>query len=327
MFGSFFSNISSGWKKNCAVATFFPTIGKVICAPMLWVPMVGILLFTGCGKAGSSGFDGAKAFAETEALVAIRPRDSGTGGARRAAVHLEGKLKALDYKTTVDTFSEETPSGKLFFNNVLGRLPGKTKRLIVIGSHFDTKAGISPDFQGANDSGSSSGVLLELARVLSEKAPLETEFLIAFFDGEECLAEYGPTDGLHGSRRLARQILEGGGAEHVEAVIILDMIGDKDLNVTVPRNSSQELVKELFFAAHQQGARPTFSLGKGSVLDDHVPFMLAGMPAIDVIDFDFGSEPGLNDYWHTEEDSLDKLSVESLQTIGDTVLQMVENLQ
>ncbi|MEE4292268.1 MAG: M28 family metallopeptidase, partial [Cycloclasticus sp.] len=306
MFGTFPSNFSNHWKKT------------------LWIlQALGILLLCGCEKAGSSGFDGEKAFAETEALVAIRPRDAGTAGARRAAVHLEAKLKALDYKTTIDMFSEVTPSGKMFFNNVLGRLPGKTKRLIVLGSHFDTKAGISPDFQGANDSGSSSGVLLELARVLSEKAPMETEILIAFFDGEECRVEYGPTDGLHGSRHLAQQILDGGGAEHVEAVIILDMIGDKYLNITVPRNSSRELIKELFFAAHEQGVRSMFSLGKGSILDDHVPFLLAGMPSIDVIDFDYGSKPGLNDYWHTEEDSLDKLSVESLQTVGETVLQMI----
>ena len=291
------------------------------------VAILGMLLLCGCGRSESSAFDGVKALAETEALVAIRPRDAGTAGARRAAVHLEGKLKALGLKTSIDTFSEETPSGNLFFNNVLGRLPGKTKRLIVLGSHFDTKAGISPDFQGANDSGSSSGVLLELARVLSEKAPMETEFLFAFFDGEECRVEYGPTDGLHGSRRLAQQLFDSGGAEVVEAVIILDMIGDRNLNVTVPRNSSRELVKELFFAAHQQGVRSVFSLGKGSILDDHVPFLLAGMPAMDVIDFSYGSAPGLNDYWHTIDDSMDKLSSDSMQMIGDTVLQMIENIQ
>jgi len=287
-----------------------------------------IVLLCGCGKEVSSGFDGAGAFAETEALVAIRPRDAGTGGGRRAAVHLGKRLSELGVeKTSIDTFSEETPNGKMYFNNVLGRLPGKTRRLIVLGSHFDTKSGISPDFQGANDSGSSSGVLLELARVLAEKAPLETELLFAFFDGEECRTQYGPKDGLHGSTRLAQQILDGGGAEYVEAVIILDMIGDKNLNVTVPRNSSRKLVKELFFSAHQQGVRSVFSLAKREILDDHVPFLLAGMPAIDVIDFEYGSAPGLNDYWHTMEDSMDKLSPESMQMIGDTVLQMIENMQ
>jgi len=285
------------------------------------------LIFSACKPAAPSSFDGARAFSETEALVQISPRNAGSGGARRAAVHLETRLKTLGFKTVIDTFSEETLEGKTFFNNVLGRLPGKTNRLIILASHFDTKWGIADDFQGANDSGSSSGVLLELARVLSEREQLETEILVAFFDGEECLMRYGPTDGLHGSRRLARQILEGGGAPLVEAVILLDMVGDKNLNITVPRNCSKKLVTKLFSAAHEVGARPVFSLGSGSILDDHVPFLLAGMPAVDVIDFEYGSAPGKNDYWHTEEDTLDKLSAESMQTVGDVVLRMVENLQ
>jgi glutaminyl-peptide cyclotransferase len=283
-----------------------------------------LLVFSGCKK---EEFDGAKAMAETEALVKIGPREAGGGGARRASVMLEGKLKALGLKTTIDTFSEETPNGKMHFNNVLGRIPGKTNRLIVLVSHFDTKSGISKDFAGANDSGSSSGVLLELARMLSAHGPYETEFLIAFLDGEECRKEYGPHDGLHGSRRLAQQIYEAGGAKLVNAVIVLDMVGDKDLNISIPRNSSRELVKELFYAAHELNVRPQFALGPGSILDDHVPFQIAGMPAIDVIDFDYGSAPGRNDYWHTPNDTLDKLSVKSLQTVGDVVLRMVENLQ
>ncbi|MFA7368112.1 MAG: M28 family metallopeptidase [Kiritimatiellales bacterium] len=283
-----------------------------------------VLVFSGCGKAR---FDGAKAMAETEALVKISPRDAGGGGARRASVQLESRLKALGLKTAIDTFSEDTPSGKMHFNNVLGRIPGKTNRLIVLASHFDTKSGISKDFQGANDSGSSSGILMELARVLKKRGPLETEFLIAFLDGEECRKEYGPHEGLHGSRHLAQQIYDAGGAKLVKAVIVIDMVGDRDLNISIPRNSSPELVKELFYAAHELGVRPKFSLGPGSILDDHVPFLLAGMPVVDVIDFDYGSAPGLNDYWHTPKDTLDKLSVKSLQTVGDVVMRMVENLQ
>jgi glutaminyl-peptide cyclotransferase len=282
------------------------------------------LIFAGCKP---SPFDGAKAMAETEALVKIGPREAGGGGARRASVMLEGKLKALGLKTVNDTFSEETPSGKMHFNNVLGRLPGKTNRLIVLASHFDTKSGISKDFQGANDSGSSSGVLLELARVLKERGPYETEFLIAFLDGEECRKEYGPHDGLHGSRHLAQQIYEAGGSKLVQAVIVLDMVGDKDLNISLPQNSSRELVKEIFFAAHELGVRPQFSIGPGAILDDHVPFQIAGMPVVDVIDFDYGSAPGLNNYWHTTNDTLDKLSVKSMQTVGDVVLKMIENIQ
>jgi glutaminyl-peptide cyclotransferase len=284
-----------------------------------------ILFFSGCEK--TLQFDGEKAFSETEALVKIVPRNAGSGGARRAAVHLESRLKAFGLKTAMDTFSEETPSGKMFFNNVLGHLPGKTNRLIVLASHFDTKSGIAPDFQGANDSGSSSGVLMELARVLAEHAPFKTGFLVAFLDGEECRTEYGPHDGLHGSRRLAQRIFDADDAKRVEAVIVLDMVGDNDLKISVPRNSHRGLVKELFAAAHETGVRSQFSLGTGSVLDDHVPFQIAGMPAVDIIDFEYGSAPGLNDYWHTPEDTLDKLSVQSLQTVGAVILRMVENLQ
>ncbi len=296
---------------------------------VLGVLLLGALV-NGCGSETNSHtvvLSGAKAMQEVEALVAIRPRDAGTSGARRAAEHLETRLKNLGLKTTVDSFSEQTPYGEPVFHNVLARLPGNSDRLILLASHFDTKAGIPGDFQGANDSGSSSGLLLELARVLCARAPYETEFMIAFFDGEECREQYGPRDGLHGSRRLAQQIYEAGGAPKVEAVIVLDMIGDRDLNITVPRNSSSRLVRELFAAAHQAGSRAAFRLGRGSILDDHVPFQLAGMPAIDVIDFEFGSAPGKNDYWHTTNDTLDKLSVDSLQTVGDTVLRMIENLQ
>lgn len=295
-------------------------------AGIVFCMLLGLLL-CGCGKTDSSGFSGERAMMEVDDLVRIVPRHAGSGGARRAAVHLERRLKELGLKTTIDTFSEKTPVGELHFNNVIARLPGETDRVIVLASHFDTKYGISDDFQGANDSGSSSGVLLELTRVLAERGPFETEFMIAFLDGEECRTEYGPTDGLHGSRRLVRQIAASGGRPHIEAVIVLDMIGDRNLNIKIPRNSSSALVKELFFAAHEVGTRSCFSLGKGAILDDHVPFLQAGMPAIDVIDFEYGSAPGLNDYWHTPEDSIDKLSVESLQTVGDTVLQMIENLQ
>ncbi len=276
----------------------------------------------------TSLFSGEHALAETAALVKIVPRESGTGGARRAAVHLETRMQEIGVPAVIDTFKDQTPAGEMYFHNVVGRLPGKTSRLIVIGSHFDTKSGIAPDFQGANDSGSSSGVLLEMIRVLKSRAPYETEFMFAFFDGEECLKQYNMmTDGLHGSRRLAKEVYTAGGAQFVEAVIILDMIGDKNLNVTIPRNSSRKLTKELFAAADELGHRAKFGLARGDIIDDHVPFLALGMPVINLIDFEYGSAPGLNDYWHTPEDTMDKLSVESLQIIGDTVLRMIERLQ
>ena len=271
-----------------------------------------LLLLCGCSpERVPAEFDGENARNETALLEKIRPRCAGTVGAQRAAKHLEEKLAACGFKTSVDTFLEETPDGKTGFNNVLGRLPGSTRRVIVLGTHFDTKAGRTD----VGDSGG-VGVLLELARVLSESGPYETEFLVAFFDGQECVREYGPNDGLHGSRRLALQLADSGAVPYVEAVILLDLIGGENLTVSV--DGSQRLTKELFFAAHEVGARPTFGLAKGTVLNDHIPFVLAGFPAVSLIDAQI-------------DESSTQITVSSsekgLQTIGDTVLRMIENLQ
>ena len=190
-------------------------------------------------------------------------------------------------------------------------------------------AGIE-NFQGANDSGSSTGVLLELARMLALRqgsGQAETGILFAFFDGEEGIAHYIPGDGLHGSRRMAAQLVESGTRKKVEAMILLDMVGDKDLHFNIPANSSRKLVKEVLDAAHATGHRDRFSLLRNSAItDDHVPFLEIGIPAIDIIDFKFGSAPGENDYWHTDADNLQNISSESLGIIGEIVLQLLDQL-
>ena len=148
--------------------------------------------------------------------------------------------------------------------------------------------------------------------------------LFGFLDGEECRVQYGPHDGLHGSRRLAAQLA----AEHrkVRAVILLDMIGDRDLTVTIPANGSSELTLLALQAAETAGVRNKFALADGQVLDDHQPFIEAGFPAVDLIDFIYGSAPGLNDYWHTPADTLDKISESSLTSVGQVVVEMLRQL-
>jgi glutaminyl-peptide cyclotransferase len=220
-----------------------------------------------------------------------------------------------------------TPEGEKTLRNVLGRIPGKTDRWIILGSHFDTMPGIK-NFQGANDSGSSTGVLLELARQLAEAGLTpEVGIVFAFFDGEEGIAGYGPGDGLHGSRHMAANLVRSGEVHKIEAMVLLDMVGDKDLHFTIPANSSRGLVKEVLTAAHATGHRDRFSLSRGTVItDDHVPFLDVGIPAIDLIDFRFGSEPGLNAYWHTEADSLENIGEESLGIMGEIVLQLLKTM-
>jgi len=272
-------------------------------------------------------FSGEHALAEVEALVAISPRDAGTSNGWKAARHILQRLENFGVEAETDTFTDQTPEGEKTLCNVIGRIPGKTDRWIILGSHFDTMPGIE-NFQGANDSGSSTGILLELARMisLSQKVP-DIGILFAFFDGEEGIAGYKPGDGLHGSRHLARGLVRSGEAEKIEAMVLLDMVGDRDLHIAIPRNSSTALVKEVLHAAHATGNRNRFSLSRDlAITDDHVPFLQVGIPAIDLIDFRFGSEPGLNDYWHTEEDNMDHIGAESLKATGETTLQLLKQM-
>lgn len=285
--------------------------------------------------------DGERALCEVTDFVAIGPRNAGTEGAARAADYLQGKLQDAKLLTSVDVFTAPTPAGPVVFRNVLAERPAGTPvetpptasfltrqsggRIVVLLSHYDTKSGISEDFAGANDSGSSTGLLLEMARVLAAH-PTPCHVLLAFVDGEECQTSYGPRDGLHGSRRLASRLRAPDIRNRIAAVIVVDMIGDRDLQVGIPRNSTPALVTTAFDAAEAVGVRRRFTLNGMTILDDHVPFLEAGMPAIDLIDFTYGSAPGLNDYWHTPEDTMDKLSAESLEAVGRTVIAMLNRL-
>ncbi|MBP7829026.1 MAG: M28 family peptidase [Kiritimatiellae bacterium] len=292
------------------------------------------LVFSACGRHEPvespsdvpSGFSGAAAFEEVRRFVAVRPRDAATPGAERAAAYLHERLRELGVEAEIESFEDLCPVGTMVFRNVIGRLPGRGEGLVILSGHYDTQAGLGEGFEGANDGGSSTGLLLELGRWMAASPPWPWETWIVFFDGEEAMVRYGPTDGLHGSRHLARQLVESGRAGEVKAVINLDMIGDRDLTVTIPRNGASGLIAEVFEAARAEGVRDRFTLYPHEVGDDHDPFHQAGMPAVDLIDFYFGSGPRRNDYWHTPEDRMDKLSPESLDLVGRVVLRMLARM-
>ncbi len=319
-----------------------PTPSRLNTRVAVWILLVLIAVSVAAGmalvgfrrRAASTGpvwidphhVDGLSALDEVRRLVELGPRHAGTPGAERAARHIADRLKALGIRTIIEEFRDATPRGEAIFRNVLGVLPGTSDSIIVLLSHYDTKAGISKTFAGANDSGSSTGLLLELARVLHRCQPLPCSFLLAFLDGEECQVRYAENDGLHGSRYLASRMKVDGRARDVRAVLLLDMVGDANLTVTVPRNSSPVLVSLLFDAAREEGVRDKFSLAPIAILDDHVPFLLAGMPAVNVIDFQYGSLPGKNDYWHSVQDTMDRLSHRSLETVGRVVIRLINRL-
>ena len=303
---------------------------------LLPIALAGLLL-AGCGDKGAGRAEdamtsrrpfpadiGTNALAQCKRFLSLGPRDSFTPGAEKAAGWLSDELRAIGIEPDVRVFHELPRDGRMRpVRNVLGRLSGKTGRHVVLLSHYDTKSGIADGFVGANDSGSSTGLLLALAAFYKTNQP-PCSLTFAFLDGEECVTSYNQDDGLHGSRHLARALKESG--EKVDAVILLDMIGDANLSMTIPRNGSTRLQKILLASASELGLRSRVRLVPYEMLDDHVPFIEAGFEAIDLIDFEFGSVPGLNNYWHTPEDTFDKLSADSLQMTGAIVHEMLRRI-
>jgi len=261
----------------------------------------------------------------TTFVQACTPRDAMTPGAERAAQWLKAQLITHGLtNATIETFKDKTPLGEQAFHNVEAVIPGQSPKTILLLSHFDTKSGILPTFQGANDSGSSTGLLLELARLIKSAGTPHHTIHIAFLDGEECHISYTSTDGLHGSRHLAKKLKQQ--KREIVAVILLDMIGDRDLRIQLPHNSTGFLRASALLAADATGDRAHISAYDGLILDDHQPFLDAGFPAVDLIDFEYGDAPGRNNFWHTPEDTLDKLSAESLTITGRIVLEMINQL-
>lgn len=284
------------------------------------------LLLSGCSKPISQTREtidfGAKEIAER--LCRLGPRDSCTPGSAAAANWIASELHFSGYKPKIDEFNDPDGNGKeRIFRNVVATLKGTGDKHYLLLSHYDTKSGISPDFVGANDGGSSTALLLALANYF-RLSPSEATLTFAFLDGEECKDDYGPYDGLHGSRRLAAQLKMS--RTRVDGVILLDMVGDEDLLLTIPGNSSSRLISVLQRAAKATGIDKRVRETTMELRDDHVPFLQLGYHAIDIIDFDYGSSPGRNDYWHTPEDTIDKLSDSTLNMVGTLVVEMIDQL-
>jgi hypothetical protein len=269
---------------------------------------------------------GAAALREASAFAALGPKAAGTPEGRAAADWIAARLATAGVAAETVPFEDATPAGTLEFRNVVARLPGAGDGIVVLGAHFDTKTGIE-GFVGANDSGSGTGLLLALAPVLAAWRDRPFEVRLAFFDGEECQVQYGSGDGLHGSRRMAQSLAESGEAVRVAVMLLADMVGDASLDVRIPRNGDPDWTRRILRAAEAEGVRRHFGLaaGGGTVLDDHLPFLQQGIPAVDLIDFTYGSAPGKNDYWHTAADTPDKLSADSLDMVGRVILRALRD--
>ena len=261
-------------------------------------------------------FSGERAMAHVRQQVEIGPRPSGSAELEKARELITQALKQTGWEVERQEFTDQTPRGPMKFVNLIGRfsadgsrpVPRNTQHVIVC-SHFDTKKFSTIKFVGASDGASSTGALMELARVLALDPALAAQVELVFFDGEEALVQFTETDGLYGSRYYAKSLRESGRAPQFRFGILWDMIGDRDLTITLPPDSPAEVARNLLASADTLGLRQNFRFFERSVFDDHVPLNMAGIPTIDLIDFDYL-------YWHTADDTLDKLSPESLQKVG-----------
>jgi len=290
-----------------------------------------LLLLVSCGDrkateppppAVSLAVDPAAAFSHAQAMIDFGARHSDSPGATRTVDYLVSTSKMLGIQASIDQWQE----GETTYRNVHAQTPGHGDRYVILASHYDTKLLHSvPNFVGANDSASSSGLLLELLRVISSAEnwggpPMR----FVWFDGEECRVRYGEHDGLHGSKRMASTLEASGELESCRAMILLDMIGDKDLTITFPSNCDSKLLAQIFKTAEAQGVASHFGFFSGRrILDDHVPFFERGVPALDIIDFSYGPN---NSFWHTSEDTLDKISPDSMAIVGNVVLAFLQEL-
>ena len=286
-----------------------------------------LLIFTtGCEKKPPTiPFNGKNAFSEVKNFLIYSPRDAGSINGRKAANHIHSRLKSNDIKSHLDYFIDDTPEGKKQMVNIIGKIPGKYDEWIILGSHFDTMPGIE-NFTGANDSGSSTGILIELGKVL-KSSKLTYGIILAFFDGEEGIRGYIKNDGLHGSRHYCKKIKSSGFSKKCKAMILLDMVGDKDLNYTIPVNSSSYLKSKLKKSSEKLGLTDIVQFStKLFIIDDHIPFMKIGIPSINLIDFEYGSKPQLNNYWHTSNDNIKNINAESLEITGRLTLELLNQI-
>lgn len=269
-------------------------------------------------------FSGDKAFEEARKQVEIGPRPSGSAELEKARVLIEESLRKSGWDVERQAFTEETPHGPVKFANIIARFsatgvhpaPNNTQRAILC-SHYDTKIFSTIRFVGASDGASSTGALLELARVLAMDPAMAAQTELVFFDGEEAVVQFTDpsapkADGLYGSRYYARQL--GDRARQFKFGILWDMIGDRDLTITIPPDAPAALSRGILTSAETLGVRQNFGFFSRAILDDHEPLLrVARIPTVDLIDFDYI-------YWHTAEDTLEHIAPESLQKVGVVTL-------
>jgi hypothetical protein len=276
------------------------------------------LILAGCGAVSSgtlmaakdSPFNADRAFNDLSTIVGFGPRPAGSEALAETRAYIVAELQKAGLKAELDEFEPITPKGRRKMVNIRAVRPGSKPNVIALAGHYDTKP-TEYVFVGANDGGSSAAWVLEMARATAG-LKLESTLEFVFFDGEEAVVDWSDVDSVYGSRYDVDRRLRAGTLRQLKALILVDMIGDKNLNIMREPKSTKWLTDTIWRTAHANGFNKEFLDAELDIEDDHVPFLKAGIDAVDLIDFDYAP-------WHTPLDTLDKTSGASLKVVGDVI--------
>jgi len=254
-------------------------------------------------------FDGGRAYEHLRQVVNFGPRPAGSPAIERTRTYITDQLKALGIAVTPQPFDAQTPIGRIHMVNLIGTIPGARKERIALAGHYDTKLFREFRFVGANDGGSSTAMLLEMARVLKARRNTFTVELL-FLDGEEAtLRDWGTTDHTYGSQYYVDAGKKSESLAGLKAMVLVDMVGDRSLRIMRESASTRGLTDTIWATAKKLGYGTTFVDEETRIEDDHIPFLEAGVQAVDIIDLDYPA-------WHTANDTLEETSARSLETVG-----------
>ena len=271
----------------------------------------------------TGGFDGTKAYEHVAKLVSFGPRPPASEGIHRSQEYVISQLKSFGCEIDQDDFHASTPKGDVQMKNIIAKAPGTGQGIILLLTHYDTLSSVE-NFVGAEDSASSTGLMIEMARQLCGKKEPNSVW-IAFLDGEEAFVNWNQdNDHTYGSRELAARMALSGDLKRVKAVILADMIGQYNLSIPRQSDSPKWLTDTVWKTAARLGYKDIFVSQETQTSDDHDPFLERGVPALDIIDLNDYISAG---YWHTPQDTLDKVSPRSVAIVGHVILESVDELQ
>jgi len=270
----------------------------------------------------TGGFDGQRAFQYVADLVAIGPRSAGTDGSHRAQQYIIGKLKSFGCPVDEEDFTSPTPIGTVTMKNIVAKVPGTKPDIVMFATHYDTKR--MDNFVGANDGGSSTGLMLELASLVCKRKNALTVW-ITFFDGEEAFnPDWKDPDNTYGSRELAARMALSGDLPRLKAMILADMIGGQDLRLPRETDSTAWLTDLVWSTAQRLGYRSVFANDSVEIDDDHDAFLRRKVAATDIIDL---VNPQRENFWHTLSDTLDKVKPANLAMVGHVLITVLPELE